>query len=509
MSETISSTDPRATSPEAAAAKRKEIAGLIARNTWKIVCKQDVRDSANILGGRFILTIKDVNTGNEFFKARYVVQGHKDREKAQLVHNSTTLMQSSTKLILSFAALFRFRVWNQDVTQAYTQSALALMRKIFLQPAKKDLNYFEMTSDEVLQLLRPLYGLADAGDYWNATMVDHMLNDLGLFRTDSDLSLFYNRLNNRLNGISGTCVDDSLHAGSANYLELTEKSQQRFLSRERKFDTFSFNGADIQSNDDGTFSLCQRFYIETLSPLAPTVSFTDFRSHRAKVSWICHTRPAVCYFANNSAQVTERTFSPVNVKSFNAVLENLRKTADHKLDFQHLDINTLRIVAYSDASFANNADLSSQLGFVIFLSDASRKCNVFNYRSYKSRRVTRSVLGGEILAFADAFDCAYTLRKDIEKMLGRKVPLSLLTDSKSLFDIITKSSSTLEKRLMIDVAAARESYANEELSDIGLIRGEHNPADAFTKDSPAARKMLETILTSGSLDHPIVQWIYR
>jgi hypothetical protein len=89
-------------------------------------------------------------------------------------------MQSSTKLILCFAALFRFRVLNQDVTQAYTQSALALMRKIFLQPAKKDLDYFEMTSDEVLQLLRPLYGLADAGDYWNATMVDHMLNDLGL-----------------------------------------------------------------------------------------------------------------------------------------------------------------------------------------------------------------------------------------------------------------------------------------------------------------------------------------
>jgi hypothetical protein len=108
--------------------------------------------------------------GTNFFKARQVVQGHKDREKAQLVHNSTTLMQSSTNLILSFAALFRFRVWNQDVTQAYTQSALALMRKSF-SARKKDLDYFEMTSDEVLQLLRPLYGLADAGDYWNATIV--------------------------------------------------------------------------------------------------------------------------------------------------------------------------------------------------------------------------------------------------------------------------------------------------------------------------------------------------
>jgi hypothetical protein len=268
-------------------------------------------------------------------------------------------------------------------------------------------------------------------------MVHHMLNVLGLARTDSDLSLFFIRLNNRLNGISDTCVDESLHAGSVNYLELTEKSQKRFLSRERKFDNFTFNAADIQSNDDGTFSLCQTLYIETLSPLAPTASFTDFRSHRAKVAWICHTRPEVCYFANTSAQVTERTFSPVNVKSFNAVLENLRKTADRKLLFQSLDINTLRIVAYSDASFANNADLSSQLGFVIFLSDASRKCNVINYRSCKSHRVTRSVLRGEILAFADAFDCAYTLRKDIGKMLGHKLPLSLLTDSKSLFDIIT------------------------------------------------------------------------
>jgi hypothetical protein len=188
VSETISSTDPRATSPEAAAAKRKEMAGLIARNTWKIVCKRDVRDSANILGGRCILTINSSILGTSFLQARCVVQGHKDRGKALLVHSSTTLMQSSTKLIISFAALFRLRVWNQDVTQAYTRSALPLMRKIVLQPAQKALDYFEMTSDEVLQLLRPLYGLADAGDYLKATIVDHMLNDLGLARTYGDIS---------------------------------------------------------------------------------------------------------------------------------------------------------------------------------------------------------------------------------------------------------------------------------------------------------------------------------
>jgi hypothetical protein len=237
------------------------------------------------------------------------------------------------------------------------------------------------------------------------------------------------------------------------------------------------------------FHCAQSFTSELCRRLPQWHFLPTFALTAPKCHGFCHTRPEVCYFANTSAQVTEHTFSPANVKSFNAVLENLRKTADRKLFFQNLDINTLRIVAYSDASFANRADLSSQLAFVIILSDASRKRNVINYRSYKSRRVTHSVLGGEILAFAEPFDCAYTLRKDIEKMLGRKLPLSFLTDSKSLFDIITKSSSTLEKRVMIDVAVARESYAKEELSDIALLRGELNLADALTIESPATRKV--------------------
>jgi hypothetical protein len=217
-----------------------------------------------------------------------------------------------------------------------------------------------------------------------------------------------------------------------------------------------------------------KLYIGTLSPLAPTASFSDIRSHRAKVSWI-----VIC--------VQRYAISRIHPRESR---------------------NALAVPPMSNLSMQIWRISGKQL-IVIFLSDASRKCNVINYRSYKSRRVTRSVLGGEKLAFANEFDCAYTLRKYIEKILGRKVPLSILTDSKSLFDIITKSSSTLEKLLMIDIAAARESYAKEELSDIGRIRGEHNPAETFTKDSPAAPKMLQTILTSGSLDHPIVQWIYR
>ena len=169
----------------------------------------------------------------------------------------------------------------------------------------------------------------------------------------------------------------------------------------------------------------------------------------------------------------------------------------------------MRITAYSDASFANNNDLSSQLGYILFLSDSSGRCNVLSYRSYKSRRVTRSILGGEVLAFADAFDASFALRKDLEQILGTSIPISVLTDSKSLFDVITKSSTTLEKRLMIDVAAARESYANKELNDVGLIASENNPADAFTKENKTAKHMLTQVLRTGLLNHRVEQWIFR
>lgn len=40
------------------------------------------------------------------------------------------------------------------------------------------------------------------------------------------------------------------------------------------------------------------------------------------------------------------------------------------LTFVNTDMETLRIVAFTDSSFANNKDLSSQIGYVIVLADA-------------------------------------------------------------------------------------------------------------------------------------------
>jgi hypothetical protein len=104
------------------------------------------------------------------------------------------------------------------------------------------------------------------------------------------------------------------------------------------------------------------------------------------------------------------------------------------LKFRKVDLESLKIKVYADLSFANNEDLTSQLGYIIMLTDKTGKCNILYYSSHKSRRVTGSVLGGEAYAFADAFDQAFILRHDRQSIIKRKVPLTILTDSKSLFD---------------------------------------------------------------------------
>ena len=57
----------------------------------------------------------------------------------------------------------------------------------------------------------------------------------------------------------------------------------------------------------------------------------------------------------------------------------------------------------------------------------------------------------------------------------------MFTDSKSLFDNVTKLSTVPEKRILIDTAAARESYTNGDMSNFDHVSSKFNLANIFTK----------------------------
>lgn len=127
-----------------------------------------------------------------------------------------------------------------------------------------------------------------------------------------------------------------------------------------------------------------------------------------------------------------------------------------------------------DVSFANNQELSSGLGHVIVLTDDARHGDKLSYARYKSKSVVRSVLGVETYAFADCFNQAYSSSGELLRIMHRRVPLAILTDCCCLFNVIVRLYGTLKRRMLMDLAAARDALDRGEFDDFGWIRAEDN-----------------------------------
>lgn len=111
------------------------------------------------------------------------------------------------------------------------------------------------------------------------------------------------------------------------------------------------------------------------------------------------------------------------------------------------------------------------------------------------------------MAVAEGFDMAFVLKKDLQNVVRRRIPPKMFKDSRSLFDVIMKNSSTSKRRLMIDISAARQAYGHLEISNIGLIRSTYNVTDAFRKGTKCVA--LESVVRNGSIRLPVAEWVIR
>jgi Reverse transcriptase (RNA-dependent DNA polymerase) len=505
VTEVLSPNDQRSNDPKMNQAKKREIKGLLERGTFRIILKSEIPQGANVLGGRYVLVIKDAGTEREVWKARYVIQGHRDQEKEIMVRSSTNVQQRSIRLIFALASILGFKIWTQDVTQAYLQSAGTLAREVFIDKPAPEL---ELSPHQALKLLRPLYGLADSGDFWHRELSKHHRN-MGMRPLTTDNSAWIKLTKNVLEGISGVYVDDVVQAGTTAFDILTDRLSSTYDAKSKEYGDGRIAGIEFKCDDDG-ISVSQSQYLSSLKPLPTDASYEDFRSSRMKLMWMIHTRPDVAYCAATASQVTLdqwTTSSGAAIRRLNATIKRLRSSPEEAMRFPKLDRRTLRICVFSDASFANNEDMSSQMGYIVFLIDGENRCATMSFKSVKCKRVTRSVLAAEAIAFAEGFDQGYALKLDLQEALGMHVPLTILTDSKTLFDVITKASYTQEKRILIDLASAREGYRKLEIDDIGLVSSEENLADGFTKETNMDR--LRQAVRTGKLNTIVKQFVIR
>jgi hypothetical protein len=77
------------------------------------------------------------------------------------------------------------------------------------------------------------------------------------------------------------------------------------------------------------------------------------------------------------------------------------------------------------------------------------------------------------------------------------VPVVTCTNSFSLYECLIKLGTIKKKRLIIDIMVIRQTYEQQNVSDIRWIDGRNNPANAITKAGP--NRALKQLINNNKL----------
>ena len=81
----------------------------------------------------------------------------------------------------------------------------------------------------------------------------------------------------------------------------------------------------------------------------------------------------------------------------------------------------------------------------------------------------------------------------------KSLPITIITDHEGLWGHVYSTHLTEDRRLRIDLAAAKESLQKGEIQEIRICSSAQQLADCLTKKNADGRKLL-SVLQSGRLD---------
>lgn len=493
-------------SPNFEASRRKELDGLLDRGVFRIAKISDIPPGTRIFGSRFVDEVKFKGTEKAFEKSRLVVQAYNDAGKEHILTQAPTIMRASQRLILAFSLVRPdLDIYLRDISQAYTQSTSSMSRDVFIR-APKEMN---LGPNAALQVVLPLYGIPEAGTHWFRTYHKHHIDKLGMIPSTFDTCLLYKNDGSALVGLQ---TDDSLIAATTEFMEQEDAELKKAHLLAKPFEKLTsanpinFNGFIISLIGE-KIMISQKKQVQDIQLLDQDFTREQYVSQRARGAYVATvSQPQAAFDLSFAAQTTEPTWE--DAQYLNKRLSWQMQGSG--LTFVKLDAKSLRILAFVDASFANNKDLTSQLGYVIVLADAQGNANLIHWQSVKCRRVTRSVLASELYALVLGFDVSAVLKSTSVPIFSgccQDIPLTICTDSHSLYDCLVKLGTTHEKRLMIDILSLRQSYERREITEILWIAGGKNPADAMTKSKPC--DALQRLIDTNKLDLQVEKWVER
>lgn len=163
-------------------------------------------------------------------------------------------------------------------------------------------------------------------------------------------------------------------------------------------------------------------------------------------------------------------------------VDHMKQTRLQGLQLVAIDMSTVRVVALSDASFANASGMRSQIELAVLMSDGKQNASIVHYGPKRSPRVSRSTMAVEVQAVVHTYDNLHDTRAMFVEWLRPPVEIEAYLDYHTVFYAVAKNSNIAERRLQNELFALKGSYRGGELKEIGGIPGKNNAADVRTKE---------------------------
>jgi Reverse transcriptase (RNA-dependent DNA polymerase) len=307
------------------ASRQKEIDGLLQKGVFDIINHDSVPPGIRIFGSRFVDEIKQANTPQAFAKSRLVVQAYRDEGKQQVLTQSPTIQRVSQRLMLCLSvSLPDHQLHLRDITQAYVQSETNLIREFYIEPPVE----MGLSKDVILKVVKPLYGIPEAGNHWFSTYHKLHTDILNMKTSTYDPCLLYRRgKDGTIDGITGMQTDDTLMTCNKTFAmdEESTINNAQIMSKARQTLTtempLMFNGAVVKRELDGSITVtqprqCQNLsLIDTKNPVSTTSArgktrdslstkdqYVAQRARGAYIASVC--QPEAAYDLSTAAQVS-------------------------------------------------------------------------------------------------------------------------------------------------------------------------------------------------------------
>lgn len=452
----------------------------------------------NVIGGKWVYSVKAGQNGEERFKARYVARGFSQVKNLDYQETfSPTAKMTTIRMMLKVAVQFNYVIEQMDVKTAYLNAEVD--RELYMRPPEGYPS--KLSEDHVWKLKKSLYGLKQSGRLWNKVLHD-FLTDQNFNQCLSDPCLYRKDMQNSFILIL-VWVDDILVCGqniteiSTIKCSLHNRFKMRDLGQINWFLGIKFNSSE------NSISATQETYIDKLlckfnmadcsTKLVPCDAniynietaeskiLTDVNFYRQIVGSLIYimtcTRPDICF---SVTKLSENLISPTKAHLTYAknVLRYLKHTKAYSLNF-HKSCTPLKLSGFTDSDWASSKDRKSISGYAFMLDEDGP---LISWRSKKQSTIALSSCEAEYIAATAAVQEAKFLRSLLSEMRGSSPDqVTIFADNQGAIKLAYNPVfHARSKHIDIKFHFVREEI-NKGSIQLVFVPSADNIADIFTK----------------------------